>query len=204
MTIKLLLAISMLAGAEDFLDGVKPPPGSYRTSWVGNSFPGDGGPNGLGFWVQNGADEIEVTPDGTVVAGTDWDEAGRCVGLYKDGRVNRVLLKHEGPGVKETAWGWNTGNGAIAVEGADIFIANKGKRLLRFTWKPGDLDSAAFAEEWELPAEAVGLHARGGTLAIAYTDKLELREIRERRVVRTRSTSLGSRTWHWRWTEPPG
>jgi hypothetical protein len=82
---------------------IQPPPGEYRTSWVGNSFGGDGGNNGEGYWVQNGADEIEVTPDGTVIAGTDWDEAGRCVGLYKDGRPNRVLLKQEG--AKETAWG---------------------------------------------------------------------------------------------------
>jgi hypothetical protein len=65
----------------------------HATSWVGNSFAGNGGGNGEGFWVQNGADEIEVTPDGTVVAGVSWDEAGRCVGLYKDGHVNRVLLK---------------------------------------------------------------------------------------------------------------
>ena len=154
---------------------IKLPPGSFRTSWVGNSFPGDGGPNGLGFWVQNGADEIEVTPDGTVLAGTDWDEAGRCVGLYKEGKVNRVLLKQEGPGVKETAWGWNTGNNALAVNGRDIFVANKGKRLLRFTWTPGDLDSATFIEERELPAEPIGLHARGGRLAVAYADRLELR-----------------------------
>ena len=61
--------------AQDF----KAPPGHYHTSWVGNSFGGGGGPNGFGDRVQNGADEIGVTPDGTVVAGTDWDEAGRCV-----------------------------------------------------------------------------------------------------------------------------
>jgi hypothetical protein len=63
---------------------------------VGNTFEGEVGPNGSGYWVQNGTDEIEVTPDGTVTAGTDWDEAGQCVGLYKDGKVNRVLLKKEG------------------------------------------------------------------------------------------------------------
>jgi hypothetical protein len=183
--LSLLLATTVLTGVEDRRDDIKPPPGSYHTSWVGNSLPGDGGPNGTGFWVQNGADEIEVTPDGTVLAGTDWDEAGRCVGLYKGGKVNRVLLKQEGPGVKETAWGWNTGNGAIAVEGPNIYLANKGKRLLRFTWKPGDLDSAAFAEEKGLTAEAVGLNARDGKLAIAYADKLEVRDARDSSVLRT-------------------
>src|SRR5690349_8528203 len=73
--------------------GMKSPPGSFTTSWVGNSFGGAGGPNGFGYWVQNGADEIEVAPDGTVLAGTDWDEAGRCAGLYKEGKPGRVLLR---------------------------------------------------------------------------------------------------------------
>ena len=135
--------------------------------------PGDGGPNGLGYWVQNGADEIEITPDGTVIAGTGWDEAGRCVGLYKEGRPNRVLLKQEGK--KETAWGWNTGNDALAVDGTNIFVANSGKRLLRFTWAPGNLDSAKVAEEFGMPGKAVGLAAARGRLAVAYTNRIELR-----------------------------
>ena len=103
------------------------PPGHYTTSWVGNTFPGNGGPNGFGYWVRNGADEIEVTPDGTEMAGTDWDEAGRYVGRFKDRKVNRVLLKQET--AQETAWGWNTGNEAIAVEDW------RGKNLL-YRWSP--------------------------------------------------------------------
>lgn len=154
-------------------DTFKAPPGRYSTSWVGNSYPGDGGPNGFGYWVQNGADEIEVTPDGTVFAGTDWDEAGRCVGLYRDGKVNHILLKQETK--KETAWGWNTGNEAIAVDGTNIYIANKGARLLRFSWTPGDLESAKFQEEIEMPGRAVGLSGGHGWLAVAYTNRLELR-----------------------------
>lgn len=151
------------------------PPGHYTTSWVGNTFPGDGGPNGFGYWVQNGADEIEVTPDGTVIAGTDWDEAGRCVGLYKDGKANRVLVKKETG--KESAWGWSTGTHAIAVDGTNIFVANTGKRLLRFTWTPGELDSVKFAEEFSMPDVAVGLSARAGKLAVAYTNRVELRGV---------------------------
>lgn len=160
---------------------IQPPPGEYRTSWVGNSFGGDGGSNGEGYWVQNGADEIEVTPDGTVIAGTDWDEAGRCVGLYKDGRPNRILLKQEG--AKETAWGWNTGNHAIAVEGNNIYVANTGKRLLRFTWTPGDLDSAKVAEDRELPDKAEGLNARGGKLTVVYKDRVEVRSASDFKIV---------------------
>jgi hypothetical protein len=149
---------------------------------VGNSFGGNGGPNGFGFWVQNGADEIEVTPDGTVIAGVTWDEAGRCAGLYKDGKPNRALLKAEG--AKETAWGWNTGNNALAFSGNEIFIANGGKRLLRFRWTPGDLDSAKFVGDTEMPGEAMGLNARGDTLAVVYKDAVELRRASDFGVLR--------------------
>lgn len=170
----LILALTGAAAVFVKAESFHPPPGRYRTSWLGNSYPGDGGPNGFGYWVQNGADEIEVTPDGTVIAAVDWDEAGRCAGLYKDGRVNRVLLKKEGR--PETAWGWSTGSNAIAADGANIFIANTGRRLLRFTWTPGELDSAKFAEEFEMPEKAVGLSARAGTLAVAYPNRVELRK----------------------------
>jgi hypothetical protein len=177
------LLLSLLAGfiSPAFGEEFKSPPGHYRTSWVGNSFGGDGGPNGFGYWVQNGADEIEVTPDGTVIAGTDWDEAGRCVGLYKDGRCNRVLLKQEKG--KETAWGWNTGNHAIAVNSEQIFVANTGKRLLRFRWTPGDLDSAKFADEVEMPDKAVALHSRGEVLVVGYAGRVELRRVSDMGVI---------------------
>lgn len=169
----LCLVLGLLAALPGRAGEDHAPPGRYTTSWVGNSFPGDGGPNGAGYWVQNGADEIEVTPDGTVIAGTDWDEAGRCVGLYKDGRVNRVLVKKEKG--RESAWGWSTGNHAIAVDGTNLFVANTGRQLLRFTWTPGELDSAKFAEEFAMPDAAVGLAAHAGRLAVAYTNRVELR-----------------------------
>ena len=169
-TICLWLGSALLAKPDEFHE----PPGSYRTSWVGNSFPGDGGPNGFGYWVQNSAQKIAVTPDGTIIAGSEWDEAGRCVGLYKDGRVNRVLVKHEN--AKETAWGWNTGNSALAVDGGNIFVANTGKRLLHFTWTPGDLDSVKFADEHEMPGKALAMSARAGWLALVYTNTVELRK----------------------------
>ncbi len=53
----------------------------YTTTWIGNTF--GGGPS----WVQNFAEDLSVLPDGTCVVGSFWDEAGREVGLYKDGRV---------------------------------------------------------------------------------------------------------------------
>jgi hypothetical protein len=143
------------------LRGMRPPPGACRTTWIGNSFGGSGGPNGFGAWMQNGAHEIEVTPDGTVLAGVEWDEAGRCAGLYKDGKLNRALLR--GPeGARETAWGWNTGNNAIAASGSHLYIANTGKRLLRFAWTPGDLSSGRYLDEAEMPEK--GHHEAGPVL----------------------------------------
>ncbi len=58
------LILVMCLGRFTALAAFTPPPGTYRTSWMGNSLPGDGGPNGFGYWMQNGADEIEVTPGG--------------------------------------------------------------------------------------------------------------------------------------------
>jgi hypothetical protein len=152
----------------------RPPPGAYRTSWVGNSFGGDGGPNGTGYWVQNGAARMSVAADGTVFCGVEWDEAGRCAGLYKDGKVNRVLLKERDG--KETAWGWGTANNAVAVAGDHLYVANKGKKLLRFKWRPGDLDSARFVDEVGTKAEAVGLTARGDRIVVVYKDEVEVRK----------------------------
>ncbi len=158
-----------------------PPPGAYRTSWVGNSFGGGQGENGFGEWIQDGVDEIDVAPDGTVLAGVEWDEAGRCVGLYKDGRPNHVLLKAEG--VPGGAWGWNTGNNALAVNGAQIVVANTGKQLVRFRWTPGDIDSAKPADHVALPDAAVGLAARGDRLAVVYKDAVEMRRVSDLGVV---------------------
>ena len=49
------------------------PPGKFDVCWVGNTFPGNGGNNGEGYWVQQGADEIEVGPNGLVAAGCGWE-----------------------------------------------------------------------------------------------------------------------------------
>ena len=70
MSFVVLTAASAGGRAED---PATPLRGTFHTSWVGNSFGGDGGGNGFGYWVQNGVDEIEVTPDGTVIAGVSWE-----------------------------------------------------------------------------------------------------------------------------------
>lgn len=178
-----LAAAVLTIVASTSLGEYKPPPGVYHTSWVGNSFGGDGGPNGSGYWVQNCAARIAVTSDGTVFCGGPWDEAGRCAGLYKDGKVNRVLLKeHDGKG-RETAWGWGTANKAVAAETDFLYVANVGKKLLRFRWKPGDLDSARFVDEVDTKAEAVGLTARGDRVVVVYKDEVEVRKADDLSVV---------------------
>jgi hypothetical protein len=171
--------------ADDFPQKVHPPPGRVQTSWVGNSFGGEGGPNGFGYWVQNASARSTVTPDGTLIAGIDWDEAGRCVGLYKDGRVNRVLLKAEGGKLPDSAWGWGTGNdGAIAAIGSDLYVGTKGKKLLHFQWQPGQLDSAKFIGATDLNAIPTGLCARGNVLAIATEKRVDLWSIPQMRLLR--------------------
>ena len=54
---------------------------TYKTSWIGNTF---GGGN---KWVQIQVSGMYVAPDGTVYTNSPWDEAGREVGIYKDGDV---------------------------------------------------------------------------------------------------------------------
>jgi hypothetical protein len=57
-----------------------PPPGSYQTSWLGNSFSG-----ASSRWVQNFFINTQVQPDGTVNTWSHWDEGGHRFGVYKDG-----------------------------------------------------------------------------------------------------------------------
>jgi len=69
---------SLASGAAPMQIKDLPPlvPGTLDWDWVGNTHsdfqPGDGDDdgNGDGRWVQNGMDEMEVTPDGTVAVGT--------------------------------------------------------------------------------------------------------------------------------------
>jgi hypothetical protein len=115
-----------------------PAPLKVVNSWVGNSFEG-AGPNGEGRWMQNMIDEIEVTPDGTVITASVWDEAGRCTALYRDGQPNTKLLQQKG---NHKAWGWGTAGTAVAATGHWIFLVNTEGELMRFRWSPSDTNSA--------------------------------------------------------------
>ena len=62
---------------------------SYSTSWMGNNFAAtyvpSNGVNDYLKYVQGSVDTIAVMPDGTVYTHTLFDEAGRRMGVYKDG-----------------------------------------------------------------------------------------------------------------------
>lgn len=96
-------------------------------SWIGNSFPG------ARKWVQQDIHAMFVTPDGTVYANVEWDEAGRNVGIYKDGDVIGNAGHTHG-------WG-NMGGRAVGANSQYLFIAmsvgNEGGNLKDpNTWPP--------------------------------------------------------------------
>ncbi len=104
----------------------------HRTSWVGNTF-GKGGET----WVQNWINDIAVSPDGTVYTNTEWDEAGRDAGVYRDGSCLA------NPGFTH-GWG-HTGGRAVAVSKQYLFLAqarnSEGGHLTKISseaWPPAD------------------------------------------------------------------
>ncbi len=157
-------------------------PGTVRTTWIGNSFDGAGASPQVGRWVQNAIRDIEVSPEGTVVTASGWDENGRCTGLYRDANCNTEKLKQYNGKGGHLAWGWGTASKAAAVWEDEIFLANLNGDLLRFRWTPGELDSAEYVDQVRYCAGtakeklskearasgilAVGLAARDGRVAL--------------------------------------
>ncbi len=127
--------ISMVAATNRISAGELP----VACHWIGNSFAGSG-ENGKGEWMQDMIDQIALSPEGTVLTASAWDEAGRCSGLYRDGQVNRSCLQQSKGSRK--AWGWGTAGSGVAIDGERFLILNLEGELLRFSWKPGELDSA--------------------------------------------------------------
>ena len=84
---------------------------SYTTSWIGNSF------GGGDKWVQIQISGMYVAPDGTIYTNSEWDEAGREVGIYRNGDVI---------GKAEDLHGWGRNGGvAIAADNKYIYVAMK-------------------------------------------------------------------------------
>lgn len=161
---------------------------TYTTHWVGNTFEGSG-PNGYGRWVQDYIDELEITPEGAVITASRWDEAGRCTGIYKDGDVNRDLLKQPKEG-EEKAWGWGTASEAVAVEGNHIFICNTANELLRFRWNPSNIHEYAYIDKVPIEGDekdtAIAMSAHNGVLClIRKSGEVQIRKTNDLSLVNT-------------------
>jgi len=163
----------------------KPPPGQYLTSWVGNTFAGKG-ENGVGRWVQDEIVSLMVTPDGTVLTASTWDEAGRCTGLYKDGDTNVHCLMAEGE-ARSHSWGWGTAGTAVMVVENAIFISTTSGNLLQFIWsKLGDIQSVIRYKNYVKTGLAVAMTGNATALAILLNNgKVQIRQPHDMQLVST-------------------
>lgn len=81
---------------------------SYKTSWLGNSF------SGGKKWVQIQITAMHVAADGTVYTNSEWDEAGREAGIYKNGDVI---------GLADDLHGWGRiGGKAVTANSKYLFV----------------------------------------------------------------------------------
>ena len=138
----------------------------HQTSWLGNTF---GGADGK--WVQNYVDEIEVSPDGAIYTASEWDEGGRCAGIYKDGEVMPTMLKQFDGNGGHKAWGWGTATHGIAIDATRIYLINTAGELLRFNRADHQfIDSTPVLEVTKVKdkeiGKAVGLTCAGDLLYV--------------------------------------
>jgi len=91
----------------------------YTTSWIGNTYGGDAtGPNMAMRHVELDMNGIYVTPDGRVFTNVGWDEGGRPVSVFKDGKLISPL------NAEDNSPNWTAAGGpAIAASGNYIYAA---------------------------------------------------------------------------------
>ncbi len=204
----LLPAISLSAQSST---NALPPlvPGTLDWDYIGNTssdFAVDA-ENGVGRWVQNFVDEIEVTPDGSVVVASDWDEGGRCLGIYKDGRPNGAALgKNDRKGGHHNA-GWGTSSSAMTVVGNEILCASNDGEFFRFDWTPGDLESPRFRDSFvngfgdtvsdKSAIRVIGMNGRDALVAIVLADGFVEVRLRSSWAVRHRFAAPGVHDVAW-------
>ena len=99
---------------------------NVTNGFVGNTFSGDNNQ-----WVQNYANELDVASDGTMVTASEWDEAGRCIGIFKDGQPVALVKEYDGAG-GHNCWGWGTASKAAAVDNNYLYVNNCDGDILRF------------------------------------------------------------------------
>ena len=108
---------------------------TYTTHWLGNTF------GGGDSWVQNYAEGLAVAADGTCYVCSEWDEGGREIGIYRDGKV---------VGKVEETHGWGRGGGqAVAVSDKWLYVGmtQEGGYKHPEKNKNGEL---VFPAEWKL------------------------------------------------------
>src|SRR5271157_3245624 len=91
----------------------------YTTSWIGNSYGGEDPnfPNNTMLHVPLDMDSIYVTPDGRVFTNVVWDEGGRAISVFKNGRLISPLND------QNNSPNWNNGGGvAVAATGNQVFV----------------------------------------------------------------------------------
>ena len=98
---------------------------NVTSGYLGNTF------DGSSKWVQNHAEELDVASDGTMVTASDWDEAGRCVGIFKDGQPVAYLKQFNGAG-GHTCWGYGTATRATAVDDNYLYLNDCNGNIQRY------------------------------------------------------------------------
>ncbi|WP_114208810.1 hypothetical protein [Acidisarcina polymorpha] len=92
----------------------------YTTSWIGNTYPGNGTePNHALQHVPLDVDGIYATPDGKIYSNTTWDEGGRPVSIFKEGKlISPLNALNNSPNFQ------NGGGDAVAADERYIYKGN--------------------------------------------------------------------------------
>lgn len=123
------------------------------TGYVGNTFPDD-------RWVQNYAEELDVSSDGTMVTASIWDESGRCIAVWKDGNPATLLQQ---PDPNDGCWGWGTAGSAAAIDDNYVYAVNCRNNLNRWN----RLSNYSFVDKTSMGDETdlvVGMTSSGGDI----------------------------------------
>ncbi len=126
-------------------------PGSYTTSWAGNSLvPASAEYNS----VQNWANSMFVADDGTIYANANWDESAKELGIYRNGQAIGIIPNQH----------THADGGAITVNASYIWASVHSGKVQRF-------DKTTLAEagiEWQASTDIIrGLAATATQLFLS-------------------------------------
>lgn len=161
-------------------------PGTYKTSWVGNTF-GEGlaCDRTCGRWVQNDVLAATISPTGTIYTNSEWDEGGRQAGIYTYNNVIGNLSTGEYiPNVGKVGKEYSAKGFAVAVNTNNAF-ATMGGSIYKYNLNGSG--GVSFAT-----CKAYGLSANSSVLAASDN---------ESNLVRLYNTS-GGQIRQWSVTKP--